>query len=202
MKKLTKLVILLPIAAVLLTACVATTYKVSNATYNNREEAMAATLREYSEAESAVTAGTNALVDRKLLVVSPTAAAYSRTFEALVMKQGKQYATPGTPARAQDDFTADATVANVKSVAASIRKSNIYREVEVLDVDTTSPNIQPSPTQDVLILNYLGADSGVRMDYFFSARFGKQILAVDMGRATRAERRKSLIDEVKAKALQ
>lgn len=203
MKKLTRLAVLVPIAAVMLTACVATTsYRVGNASYNNREEAMAATRREDSAAEAAISAGTKPLVDRKLLIVTPIASAYSKTWETIVMKGGKQYATPGTPARAQDDFNADATVANMKSVASSVKKANIYRETEVLDVDTTTPNIQPSVSQDVLVLNYWGTDATQPMTYYFSARLGKQIVAVDMGKATKAERRISLMDDLKAKALQ
>ena len=90
----------------------------------------------------------------------------------------------------------------MKSVAASIKKANIYREIEVLDVDNTTPNIQPSTTQDVLVLYYWAVDAAQSMEYFVSARFGKQVVAVDMGIALQSERRKSLINDVKAKALQ
>lgn len=203
MKKLTRLAMLAPIAAVMLTACVATTsYRVGNASYNNRDEAMAASRREDSVAEAAISVGTKPLVDRKLLIVTPIASAYSKTWETIVMKGGKQYATPGTSARAQDDFNADALVANLKSIASSIKKSNIYRETAVLDVDTTTANIQPSASQDILLLYYWGTDSAQPMTYFISARLGKQIVAVDMGKATITERRISLIDDLKAKALQ
>ena len=202
MQKFTRLILLVAIGAAMLTACVATTYKVGNAAYNNRDEAIAATRRENADAESGITAGVQPLVDKKLLVVTPTASAYSKLWEAMVMKQGKQYASPGTPARATDDFNADVVVINMKSVVASLKKANIYRETEVLDVDNTTPNIQPSATQDVLILNSWAVDGALPMNYFLSARFGKQVVAIDMGIALRSERRKSLINDVKAKALQ
>ena len=202
MKKFTSFILLAAIGAAMLTACVATTYKVGNAAYNNRDEAIAATRRENADAESAIAAGAQPLVDRKLLIVMPTASAFSKTWEAIITKQGKQYAPPGTPARAADDFSADRIVINMKSVAASIKKANIYREIEVLDVDNTTPNIQPSTTQDVLVLYYWAVDAAQSMEYFVSARFGKQVVAVDMGIALQSERRKSLINDVKAKALQ
>lgn len=202
MKKFIKLAVVLPFVAAALTGCVAASYKVDGQAYSNRDEAWAATTRRSAEAEAAISAGAKPLVDRKLLVVVPTASAFSKNLETRVMKQGKQYATPGTPARAQDDFITDAIVANFKSVAASLKKANIYREIEVLDVDTSSPNIQPSPSQDVLAF-YLGVEGAlVPVVYFNSARVGKQVVAVDTGQPSQAERRKSLIDDVKAKALQ
>lgn len=202
MKKFIKLAVLIPLATVVLTACVATTYKYGNSTYNNRNEAMAASARQNAEAEAVISTGSTSLVDRKLLVVIPTASAFSKFYEALVMKQGKQYAQPGTSARAQDDFMADWQVENLKSIAASVKKAKIYREIEVLNVDSTTPNIQPSSGQDILILYYMEVGGGQSVRYFSSSKFGKQLVAIDMSKANIGERRQSLIDDLKAKALQ
>lgn len=202
MKKFIKLAVLIPFATVVLTACVATTYKVGNSTYNDRNQAVAASARENAEADAAISTGSTTLADRKLLVVIPTASAFSKLFEAHVMKQGKQYAQPGTSARAQDDFLADSQVANLKSIAESVKKAKIYREMEVLNVDSTTPNIQPSSGQDILVLFYFEAGGGQAARYFLSSKFGKQIVAVDMSKANIGERRQSLIDDLKAKALQ
>ena len=196
-----RLVIALTLSTFLLAGCVTTSYRYDNQSYATRDEAWAAAARKNAEADASISAGTKNLVDRKLLVVIPTAAAFSRTFEGIVTKSGKQYARPGTPARTQDDFNADAINANFKSIASSLKKANIYREVETMDVDSTTPNIQPSQSQDVVVF-FLGVETPMPTVYFMSAKNGKQIVAVDTGASSMAERRKSVIDDVKAKALQ
>ena len=195
-----KLATLLPIVAMALTACATTSYNVDNQTYKNRDEAWAASMRRDAEAEAAISSSTTPLVDRKLLVVIPTPGALLNTVAAQKQNQGKLSA-PGTAARAADDFRADSIVANLKSVGLSLRKANIYREVEIMDVDSTTTNIQPSQSQDVFTF-YLGTDGGMAVFYFLSAKSGKQVVAEDMGQARIGDRRKSLVDDVKAKALQ
>jgi len=195
------ILILITIAA---SACVAPpTYKTTDGqTYKSRDEAMAASMRGDAEADAAISAGAMPLVERKLLVVIPTASALSRAVEARVIKQGKTYVAPGTPARAQDDFTVDSIVANWKSLASSLKKANIYQDVVVQDVDSTEANIQPTSTQDVFSIYFSSEVGGGMVIYFQSAKFGKQVIAMDSGKATKGERRKSIIDDLKSKALQ
>jgi hypothetical protein len=200
MKKL-KMVVLLSLAAAILTACVTTSYRVEDKTYNSRDEALAASMRRDADGEAGVSAGAGPLVDRKLLVVIPTAGAIVKTYEARLAKQGTQSPSSGTPARAQIDFMADTQASNWKSVATSLRKANIYREVEVIDVDSTTSNYQPSASQDVFSF-YISAEGGMATIYFANAKSGKQVVAIDAGKPTIGERRRSLIDDVKAKALQ
>ena len=201
MKKRLLLIITLFVIATTMSACVTATYKADGQTYKSRDEAMAASMRSFAEADAAISAGAMPLVERKLLVVIPTASAVSRAFEAFVVKQGKTYAAPGTPARAQDDFTADTIVANWKSIAGSLKKANVYQDVLIQDVDSTESNIQPSANQDVLSI-YMGAQLGNPTFYFQSAKYGKQVVAADWGKATAGERRRSIIDDIKSKALQ
>ncbi len=196
-----KLIIALSFVAVMLIGCVTTSYRYDNQTYASRDEAWAAVVRVNAEAEAAISAGAKNLVDRKLLVVIPTAGALSRTLEGIAAKSGRQYPPPGTPARAQADFAADQGNANMKSVASSLKKANIYREIETMEVDTTTPNIQASQSQDV-IAYHLGVDNLIPTLYFMNAKTGKQVVAVDMGASSRAERRRSLVDDIKSKALQ
>jgi hypothetical protein len=198
---LLRAILALPAFALVLTACVPAAYRVGDQTYKSREEAWTASARRDAEAEAAISAGIRPLVERKALLVIPTAAALSRTFEARVTKTGKTYAAPGTPARLQDDFMADTAVANWKSLGASLKKANIYQNVTVEDVETTEPNIQPSSTQDVISI-YLGADGGSPVVYFQSAKYGKQVVAIDTGKASLGDRRRSFIDDIKTKALQ
>lgn len=192
-------VITLLVIAIIMSACATPSYKIGDQTYKSRDEAWAASTRLNAEAEAAVSFGVKPLVDRKVLFVMPTASALSRTAEARVVKKGKLYPQPGTPARAEIDFFIDTLVANLKSLAASLKKANIYQDVVVQDVDSTEPNIQPSATQDV-VLFHLG--EGTRIHYFQSAKYGKQVVAVDMGKASLGERRRSFIDDIKSKALQ
>lgn len=194
-------VFVLPVFALVLSACAPALYRVDDQTYKTREEAWAAATRRDAEAEAAISAGVKPLVDRKVLLVVPTAAALSRTFEARVTKTGKTYAAPGTSGRSQDDFIADAAAANWKSLGASLKKANIYQDVIIQDVDTTEPNIQPSSAHDVISI-YLSADGGTPVVYFQSAKYGKQVVAIDTGKANVGERRRSFINEIKTKALQ
>lgn len=193
-------VITLLVTAIIMSACVTTSYRtLDGKAYKNRDEAWAASTRINEEAEAAVSSGVKPLVDRKILFVMPTASALLRTAEARVVKQGKTYAQPGTPVRSQEDFFVDMLVANLKSQAASLKKANIYQDVVVQDVDSTEPNIQPSATQDVVSF-YLG--EGAPIQYFQSAKYGKQVVSTDMGKASLGERRRSFIDDIKSKALQ
>lgn len=190
------------VVVLMLVGCVTTSYRFENQTYASRDEAWAAASRKNAEAEAAISTGAaTPLVDRKLIFVIPTAQALIKSMEARGAKAGQQMPAPGTPIRAQIDFNADAGASNVKSIATSLKKANVYRDVDILEVDTTTPNIQPTSTQDV-VSYYLSSDSVIPVYYFLSEKYGKQIIAVDMGASSWAERRKSLIDDVKAKALQ
>lgn len=194
-------VITLLVTAIIMSACVTTSYRTLNGqTYKSRDEAWAASTRLNAEAEAAISSDVKPLVDRKILFVMPTASALTRTYEAQAVKQGMRYPQPGTPARAQMDFNVDALVANLKSQAASLKKANIYQDVVIQDVDSTEPNIQPSANQDVVSF-YLGVE-GAPIHYFQSAKYGKQVVAIDMGKASFGERRRSFIDDIKSKALQ
>lgn len=199
MKRLLSVINLLVIA-IIMSACATTSYRVDGKTYKSRDEAWAASTRLNEEADAAISSGPKPLVDRKILFVMPTASAILRTLEARVVKIGKVRARPGTPGAAEDDFFADAQVATLKSLAASLKKSNIYHDVAVQDVDSTEPNIQPSATQDIVSF-YLGVE-GAPIFYFQSAKYGKQVVAIDMGKASAGERRRSFIDDIKSKALQ
>jgi|GEM_PF-6615421 len=196
-------VLAMSIALFTLSACIPAKYRVGDQSYQSREEAWAAVERRNAESEAGVSVGVRPLVDRTVLFVFPTATAFSRTLEARVTKTGKTYAPPGTAARAADDFQIDALRSNFKSGAASLKKANIYQDVIIQEVDTTEPNIQPSSKQDVISF-YISAnaDGGGAVTYFQSAKYGKQVVAVDTGRANLAERRRSFIDDIKTKALQ
>lgn len=184
-----------------LAACVPAVYRHDGQTYKSREEAMAAAERRNTEADAAVSAGIKPLVARNILVAIPTAAALSRTFEARGAKDGKALPAPGTPARAQFDFDVDAQASNWRSITVSLKKANIYQNVIVHDADTTEANIQPTTTQDVMTIHF-SAGGGSQVIYFQSAKYGKQVVAFDTGKTSLGERRKSLIDDIKAKALQ
>lgn len=183
-----------------LTACVTTQYKYLNQTYTSREEAIAAAQRNDAEIEAGIPQGSTPLVDRKLLFVIPTAMAFQRMSDARVAKQGKTRFAPGTPARANEDFMIDTFIINNKSIASSIKKANIYREVEIVDVDSTESSLLPTPQQDVLTL-FWGVESASPSYYFNRIKTGKQVLAVDHA-GTQIERRKSIVDDVRSKALQ
>lgn len=193
---------ILSFSMAILAGCATPTYKVGNQTYNNRDEAWAASKRQNTEAESAISTGIKPLVDRKVLIVFPTAGAFLRTFEAIDEKSGTQYASPGSPARVAYEFYAEERVVNMKSVVASLNKAKIYREVDFMEVDTTTPNVQASQTQDVISYHWGVEGGGVSVLYFSNVKTGKQVIAVDFGKTTLAERRRSLIDDMKAKALQ
>lgn len=196
-----KLVVLLPIIALTMTACVTTSYRVDTTTYTNRDEAWAAVLRRDAETEAGIAAGSESLVQRKLLFVVPTSAAFMRYFEASVALQKQTFPAAGTPAHAQWSFKSDESVQNLKSVAGSIKKSNIYRDVVIFDANSTAENIQPTDEQDVLIPTSVPGGGGGVM-YFLSVKHGKQILEIDLAQKERLERRKSILNSLKAKALQ
>lgn len=189
------------IVAIAVSACVASSYSIDGRTFKSKEEASAYLKERLAEAEASISAGLTPLVDKKVLVVIPNHNALTKVFETRLVNLGKNYPAPGTPGREQVDFYADGIVDNCKSIIESIRKANIYQEVSEFDTDTMETNIQPSANQDVVTF-YAGAQSAAATLYFQSAKFGKQVMAVDMANPSWAQRRISLINDLKAKALQ
>jgi hypothetical protein len=176
-------------------------FRVADQTYSSREQAAVAARQRNLRAEESIKAAGAPILSRKMLVVVPTPAAFSGWFEAKVVKQGKRYAQVGTSARSQDDLNAQLLTENLKSVAASIRRANLYQSVEVTEVDTTATNVQPTVDKDVLSF-YATSDSTGLTPYFHSAKYGKQVVPSDVSTSDPVMRRQSFINEIKAKALQ
>ena len=192
MTKTLKRAILLIFAITALTACTTTSYRVGNETYRTRDDAMAVALRKFAEAESVISASPKPLVDRKLLIATATASAIARTMEA---------SKAAFASKESANFFAEVNSASIKSISSSLKKANIYRETEVVELDTTTPDLQPSPSQDVFMF-YLGSDGGRPIISFSSAKGGRQVVAVDIGKASISDQRKSIVDDVRSKALQ
>ena len=190
------------ILATMLSACATerVSYNVDGKLYYSADDATLALRSSLSEAESAVLSTASPLVNRKLLIAVPTEKAYLTAIDAFGAANGKRLENSSQQTVDFAKNSARMTYEGDKSLARSIAKSNIYQEVSIIDIDTPTPDLQPSSSQDI-VYKYRAARSDGWVYYFLSAKYGKLILSGDPSKESRKERRLSLIDDLKSKAL-
>lgn len=93
-------------------------------------------------------------------------------------------------------------IANYKGLRAfhdAIVRRNIYQNVKYIELDTLTPDLQATATEDALYL--WEAQMGAAQWYFTSAKAGKQAFAFDRGGVDMNARTKAFIDAVQVYAI-
>jgi hypothetical protein len=87
----------------------------------------------------------------------------------------------------------------LKAFHEAIIRRNIYQSVRYVELDTRTPDLQATPTEDAFF--YTEAQMGAGQWYYTSAKAGKQAFAYDRGGVDMNARTKAFIDAIQIYAI-
>lgn len=188
--------------AVTLCACAsligcATTYMYDGQRYASKEELLSAVDQRLVQVTATIQPLPRPVSSKQLVFAVPT--------EAAAMKQSvKNFeATNGRMIGLGEQITmGNLNAANMKTLRVyfdAIKKRNIYQSVRLVDLDTTSAELQSSATEDVLFYSEPRRESG--QFYYVSSKSGRQAFAWDKGGATMEVRVRAFVEAVQAQAV-
>lgn len=86
-----------------------------------------------------------------------------------------------------------------KGIYDAVVRKNIYQSVRYVEVDTLTPNLQPTATEDVLF--FTEAQPGAGQYYYVSIKAGKQAFSYDRGGADMSARTRAFTDALQTYAI-
>jgi hypothetical protein len=160
--------------AVLCTACAAV-YTYEGKQYHSKQEFFSAADAAHRDAVAAVIPLPAPVTSRKLLFAVPTPAAI---LHDSIRNYTKLKGSP--PAGLQlEIFTtlAESASGSIRAFYDGAVRRNVYKNVQLLDVDSLMANPAPSAEQDVVFYNEISPGSG--QWYYATAKEGKHVFAFD-----------------------
>lgn len=87
----------------------------------------------------------------------------------------------------------------MKGFYDAVSRKNIYQSVRYVEVDTLTPNLQPTATEDVFF--YTEAQPGAGQFYYVSVKAGKQAFSYDRGGSDMSARTRAFADALQTYAI-
>ena len=172
-------------------------YPFKGVKYYNKEEALFAVQTYFESQNSQVQPFLRPLVDKKLIVSIPTK---EQIYSYIVYRKSKKSKYSVSSAeRDSIDYFAQSIHIHFKSFYEMVKKKNIYKTVELVEGSYTSI-IQPSPSCDTICRYSSGEGNDVW--FMLNVKNGKQVLSFDESLPAGPARSESLLNAVKAFALQ
>jgi hypothetical protein len=173
-------------------------YTFKGAQYNTQEEAIAAQRTHENNLVAQIQPFEHPLVDKKLIVSIPTKEAIYADY---IFRLSKKAKISSLTAEQSDtiNFNAMARYEMCLSTYKAIKQKNIYKTVELVESSYTSI-IQPSATCDTLC--DFSSGEGSVVTYMLNVKNGKQVFTFDSSFPDGLARTESLLNAVKAFALQ
>jgi hypothetical protein len=185
------------LVAVFVTGCAAN-YTFEGTKYNSQEAFQAAVAKTYSDAVGHVTPLSEPLSNKKLLFGVPTLAALNAASSGWY--QAQNGSPPSGLGKEMLENINSANYRGVKVFYEAITKRNIYREVQLVNMDTMAGSIAPATGSDVIYMVEPTRGSG---QWFFASQSrGKQVFAFDRSAAGVEGKINAFIEAVQVQAAQ
>lgn len=187
---------LIVIACASLTGC-ASTYTYDGARYPNKEAFEAAVDSKLAKATADVQPLSSPVSKKRLVFAIPS--------EQLIFRQSAANfaAAQGRTIGLGEEMIArpvwSASYKGLKAFHDEIVRRNIYAQVRYVELDTMSPDLQATPTEDVFYYSEPKLGSG--QWYYTSIRAGKQAFSYDRGGPDMFARTKARLDAIQVYAI-
>lgn len=191
-----KLIVILLIN-VLLAGC-AVNYTFEGKKYNSEEKFHTAVNQAYFDAVARIKPLPEQVSSKKLIFGIPTISTLNSASNSWYQASNGSFPSD-TGKRILENINA-ANYRGLKVFYEAVVKRNIYREVQLVDLNTMNGSIAPSPTVDVIYM--VEPTKGSGQWFFASQKRGKQIFAFDRSAAGIDGKVNSFIEAIQVQAVQ
>ncbi len=184
------------VTCIVLTGCAAT-YIYDGNRYTDKETFNTAVDAKLSQATSSVSPLPASISKKTLVFAIPSEQTIAQQSIANFSKLNGRPIGLGEEIIARSVWTA--SYKGLKAFHDAIVRRNIYQNVKYIELDTMTPDLQATTSEDILFLSE--AQIGAGQWYYASAKAGKQAFSYDRGGVDMGARTRAFIDAIQVYAI-